>query len=326
MLDARITFRANHHRNSCAFTLVELLIVIGVIALLIGILVPALQKARQQANMLFCQSNLLAIGQMCATYAAGNNGWYPMACQDPGQMVNYAGVLTLEMQNPKNPIGATGLQQWMPQDYLPVFHDVDVPPMPWGVRATAYVANSRAMGSSPVADYSTYNPKTFKVQAMHARKVGSIVRSAEVMFMWDGACDVTSGQFNAGSPYIFSWTLDNFGELYSHGLGFPSALSGTIGSWNPKFYPNLIALGEPATNATTHISSFTGGATLAYLTLENRDPTKPNNFSGQNGGVFVCEMRFRHYGNTTANFLFADGHVDSRKLGTVTAKDICLNK
>jgi prepilin-type processing-associated H-X9-DG protein len=36
-------------------------------------------------------------------------------------------------------------------------------------------------------------------------------------------------------------------------------------------------------------------------------------------------MRFRHSNNTTANFLFVDGHVESRVLGQVKAKDIALN-
>ena len=36
-------------------------------------------------------------------------------------------------------------------------------------------------------------------------------------------------------------------------------------------------------------------------------------------------MRFRHMKNTTGNFLFADGHVDSRKLGEVLVKDICMD-
>jgi prepilin-type processing-associated H-X9-DG protein len=35
-------------------------------------------------------------------------------------------------------------------------------------------------------------------------------------------------------------------------------------------------------------------------------------------------MRFRHMNNTAANFLFLDGHVESRVLGTVFAQDLCV--
>src|SRR5436190_19885766 len=59
------------------FTLVELLVVIGIIALLIGILMPALSKARESANTIKCAANLRSVGQGLAIYIAGNKGTLP---------------------------------------------------------------------------------------------------------------------------------------------------------------------------------------------------------------------------------------------------------
>ncbi|MCC7292727.1 MAG: prepilin-type N-terminal cleavage/methylation domain-containing protein [Phycisphaerales bacterium] len=65
-----------NRRGRSGFTLIELLVVIAIIALLISILLPSLQAARNQAKTVKCQTQLRAMGQALATYVS-ESGYYP---------------------------------------------------------------------------------------------------------------------------------------------------------------------------------------------------------------------------------------------------------
>jgi len=73
------------------FTLVELLVVIGIVAVLIAVLLPALGRARAQANRVVCLSNIRQLGVGILMYCNDNKGWFPTCAfpEDGSAYVQY---------------------------------------------------------------------------------------------------------------------------------------------------------------------------------------------------------------------------------------------
>lgn len=347
------------------FTLVELLVVIGIIGVLISVLLPALQKARQQANLIYCQSNLRNIGNLVQEYVAENNGYLPYGdaeydiavTPDTWQQNFYehngwtwCDTLSLLAGMKPSPYPNTSVAAVGPNsgfvppdetnqaiDFSAIFHDVDVPDLPRVARESDYVGNIRLFVSTPETwDWVTWSGTVTVSGKGGSSEPGSVQSHS---YQWPRVAGSVQRSAQVAMVWDNSLNLNiNPGFIGQENYPVDTSLDDWTRDWadcymyptpgdsyNTSGYGKQIALG--GTN-TVDGGAWSGGApvTLSGLKYDNCDWVAPL-YQGQQYSEYCCNMRFRHLNNTAVNILFMDGHVESRLLGVgcVVAREICCN-
>ena len=139
-----------------AFTLVELLVVIAIIAMLLSILVPALQRARGLTKRLVCLSNLRQLSVTAQIYTNNYNGYFPFAQETRNTGGNYI-INCWDFMDPKLGVGKPGLL-WQSDSIAKIQQCPDFKgPANWiGDPYTGYNYNASYIGGS----VATFNIST----------------------------------------------------------------------------------------------------------------------------------------------------------------------